>query len=52
LLVHVFWFASKLAAADPVRPFAETQTRRASGARACIVAGANGRVSGTEGFSG
>ena len=34
------------------RPFEEAQTRRASGARPSIVAGANGRVSGTERFSG
>jgi hypothetical protein len=34
------------------RPFVEAQTRSASGAKPSIVAGANGRVSGTEGFSG
>jgi hypothetical protein len=34
------------------RPFAEVETRRARATRPSIVAGANGRVSGTEGFSG
>src|SRR5208282_4693831 len=39
LLVHAFWFSSKLAAAAPVRPFAKAQTRTASGARPSMVAG-------------
>jgi len=34
------------------RPFAEVQTRNASAAKPSIAAGANGRESGTEGFSG
>jgi hypothetical protein len=34
------------------RPFEEAQTHRASAARPSIVTGANGRRSGTEGFSG